>query len=341
MTSIHRRRPHAPKPGQGHAAGRKPRIDDQAEIREIKAATHCATVLEHQVPPWRLDRRASSRQALKYRRGEGEIIIINHDGRGWWDPGDAQAKGDVFDLIQYLQPGLNFGEARRFLRMLAGMRPTCLEHLRSRQQAGPAPPVAALWRSRPHLVPGSASWDYLAMERAIPAAILEHAIGLDAIRAGPRGSAWFAHTDHADRLTGIEMRGPLWRGFSAAGRKTLFRLPIGNPCHRLVVLEAPITALSLAALEGAPSGSLYVTTAGGMGPGTIEALGQLLDALGGKPAAMLVAATAADRVGDRYAEALARLADTRHMAAHRLRPPRQGDDWNDVLCRVRSRETSR
>ena len=70
-----------PKPGQGHTAGCSWRIDDQAEIQEIKAATPCATVLEHQVPPWRLDRRASSRQALKYRRGEGEIII-NHDGRG-------------------------------------------------------------------------------------------------------------------------------------------------------------------------------------------------------------------------------------------------------------------
>lgn len=339
MTSIHRRRSHAPKPGQGHAAGRRPRIDDQAEIREIKAATHCATVLEHQIPPWRLDRRASSRLALKYRRGEGEIIIVTHEGRGWWDPGDAQAKGDVFGLIQYLQPGLNFGEVRRFLRMLAGMRPTCLEQLRSRQQAGPPPPVAALWRSQPLLVPGSASWGYLATERAIPAAILELATRLDAIRAGPRGSAWFAHTDHAGRLTGIEMRGPLWRGFSAAGRKTLFRLPIGDPCHRLVVLEAPITALSLAALEGAPGGSLYVATAGGMGPGTIEALGLLLDVLASAPAAMLVVATDADRVGDRYAEAITRMAGTRRMTAHRLRPPRQGDDWNDVLCRIRARGT--
>ena len=336
MTSIHRRRSHAPEPGQRHTAGRNPYIDDQAEIQEIKAATHCATVLEHQVPPWRLDRRASSRRALKYRRGEGEIIIVNHDGRGWWDPGDAHAKGDVFDLIQYLQPRLNFGEARRFLRMLAGMRPTCLEHLRSRSQAGPAPPVAALWRPRPPLAPGTPSWAYLATERAIPVAILEIATRLDAIRAGTRGAAWFAHTNHTGHLTGIEMRGPHWRGFSADGRKTLFRLPIGDPCHRLVVLEAPITALSLAALEGAPGGSLYVATAGGMGPGTIEALGQLLDTLGGEPAAMLVAATDADCPGDRYAEAFARIAGAKGIPARRLRPSRQGDDWNDVLRRVSS-----
>ena len=32
------------------------------------------------------DRAESSRASLKYRRGEGEIVIVNHDGRGWWDP---------------------------------------------------------------------------------------------------------------------------------------------------------------------------------------------------------------------------------------------------------------
>lgn len=78
-----------------------------------------------------------------------------------------------------------------------------------------------------------------------------------------------------------------------------------------------------------------MATAGGMGPGTIEALGQLLDALGGEPAAMLVAATDADRAGDRYAETFARIAGTKRITAHWLRPPRQGDDWNDVLRRGR------
>ena len=82
-----------------------------------------------------------------------------------------------------------------------------------------------------------------------------------------------------------------------------------------------------------------MATAGGMGPGTIEALGQLLDALGGEPAAMLVAATDADRAGDRYAETFARMAGTRRITAHRLRPPRQGDDWNDVLRRASSWDT--
>jgi hypothetical protein len=300
-------------------------------VQALKAAVHCATVLEHQIPPWRLDRRASTRRALKYRRGEGEIIIVNHDGRGWWDPGDAQAKGDVFSLLQYLEPGLNFGEARRRLRLLAGHSPAFVEHLRSRP--GPAMSVIELWHSRPLLRPGSRTWSYLARTRGLPAFILEQARALDVIRAGPRGSAWFAHTDHQGQLTGIEMRGPQWRGFSADGTKSLCRLAGGGRSMpgRLAVVEAPIDALSLAALEGPRADTLYLATAGGMGPATITALEALLVERAGRPDARLVAATDADRAGDRYAAMLLDMAAHKGVPVERLRPNRQGEDWNDVL----------
>jgi len=26
-------------------------------------------------------------------------VIVNHDGRGWWDPA-SEAKGDIFSLVQ-------------------------------------------------------------------------------------------------------------------------------------------------------------------------------------------------------------------------------------------------
>jgi hypothetical protein len=55
--------------------------------------------------------RESTARALIYRRGPGEILTVNHCGRGWWDPQDAD-KGDVFDLEQYLGPRLNFGQVR-------------------------------------------------------------------------------------------------------------------------------------------------------------------------------------------------------------------------------------
>jgi hypothetical protein len=106
--------------------------DQNAEIERLKAAVSCAVLLERLPPVWRLDRAESTRQSLKYRRGKGEIVIINHDGRGWWDP-LSDRKGDIFTLIRHLEPGLNFGEARRRLRGFMGIAPAFPEALRTRR----------------------------------------------------------------------------------------------------------------------------------------------------------------------------------------------------------------
>jgi hypothetical protein len=85
----------------------------------------------------------------KYRRGEGEILIINHDGRGWWHP-TSQAKGDVFDLVQHFNPGLNFGQMRQELRHLVGIAPSFPATLRNRKGRGMTGPSASAGRpSRP------------------------------------------------------------------------------------------------------------------------------------------------------------------------------------------------
>ena len=143
----------------------------------------------------------------------------------------------------------------------------------------------------------------------MPESILLAARAADAVREGPRGSAWFAHRDGAGLLTGIEMRGPDYRNFSAGGDKTLFRLPGGpGPLTRVAVCEAAIDALSLAAIERCRCDTLYAATAGGMGPATVAALQQLLQVLSADPAGLLIAATDADTAGRRYAARLAELA---------------------------------
>ena len=167
----------------------------------------CAALLERLPPVWRLDRAESTRRSLKYRRGEGEIVIVNHDGRGWWDP-LSEAKGDIFTLVQHLDPGLNFGEARRVLRDFVGIAPTFPEALRARRTRAPRVPVAQRWERRRPLSRGSPAWLYLTGQRRLPERILMAARAADAVREGPRGSAWFAHRDGAGSLTGIEMRGP-------------------------------------------------------------------------------------------------------------------------------------
>jgi len=309
---------------------------DENDIEELKARVSCAALLERWPPVWRLDRAQSSRHSRKYRRGPGEILIVNHDGRGWWDP-LSERKGDVVTLLRTLEPGLSFGAARRALRDLAGMSsavPASAPALPPAVRVGDIP-VALRWARRLPLSRGSPAWRYLAEARGLPASILLTAPARDAVREGPYGSAWFAHRDGAGVLTGIEMRGPTWRGFSAGGTKTLFRLPGGEGCpSRLAVCEAAIDALSLAAIEELRSDTLYVATAGGMGPATLAALRGLADALP-DPEGLLVAATDADHAGRRSAERLAELACEagRHFAA--ILPPAGLNDWNDALRAAR------
>ena len=93
------------------------------EIEDLRDKVHCAVVLERTPPPWKLDRKESTKLSLKYRRGKGEIVIVSHGGRGWWDPTN-DAKGDVFSLVQRLEPGINFGHVRKRLREFAGLSPS-------------------------------------------------------------------------------------------------------------------------------------------------------------------------------------------------------------------------
>ncbi len=177
-----------------------------AELEDLRAGVSCAVLLERLPPPWRLDKAASTRRCLKYRRRAGEVLIVNHDGHGWWDP-MSRAKGDVFALAQHLDPDLNFGQVRRLLRPFAGVSPTYPVLERRREKEAPLIPVAQRWARRGAMRRGSLAWNYLTGARALPEAIVLAAIRTGVLREGPHASAWFAHQDHAGRLTGIEMRG--------------------------------------------------------------------------------------------------------------------------------------
>jgi hypothetical protein len=85
-----------------------------------------------------LDKKESTRNCLKYRRAKGEILLVTHEGRGWWDPTSA-AKGDIFGLVQLLNPSLSFREIRKILRPFIGLSPTLPVH--ERPSAKPAPDV--------------------------------------------------------------------------------------------------------------------------------------------------------------------------------------------------------
>lgn len=301
------------------------------EVERLRAGVSCATVLEKSGSGWTLDLRQSTRHALKYRRGPGKILIISHEGQGWWDP-LSDAKGDVFGLVQFLDGSLNFGEVRRVLRGLVGVAPRPPSFEGQKHGKKPALPPAQRWAARSRLHHGSSTWSYLTQTRALPARVLSVADAADALCEGPRGSAWFAHRDHEGHLTGIEMRGPSYRGFTRNGRKVLFRLPVGQGLiTRVAVCEAPIDAMSLAAIEHLQPGTLYLATGGGMGPDTIQAITLLLDQLRTQPCPHIAIATDDDTAGERYADRLKGLADRAGIAGERCLPPHGHKDWNAFL----------
>ena len=221
-------------------------MPDDTELDLLRRGVSCAAVLE-QLASWRLDARESTRRALKYRRGKGEIIIVNHDVRGWWDA-TSDAKGDVFTLVRHLEPSLSFGQVCQMLRRFVGVVPSfpaTIWACRPKPRSSPA----ERWARRPAIQRGDAAWSYLATERAIPETILALAARQDAIRCGSHGGAWFAHRcDGA--VTHVEARSATYKGSLSGGHKTLFRFGATGPAlRRVAVLEAPIDALSLAALE--------------------------------------------------------------------------------------------
>jgi hypothetical protein len=301
------------------------------EVEELRAGVNCATVLERANPPWLIDGQESSRRCLKYRRGAGEIVIVTHGGAGWWDP-NSDAKGDVFDLVQHLEPSLNFGEVRKALRPLAGIRPDFPRNEGSHERRGPSIPVAQRWARRPRLRQRSEAWRYLA-GRGLTEDVLIAAARCDVVREGPRGSAWFAHRDAAGLVIHVDVRGPTYKGSLTGGHKGLFVFPHAKPSrrNRLVLAEAPIDALSRGAIERSRVDTIYAATGGGMGPSTIDALKRLLLELKDSSRELFESATDANPAGDRHAARHEEIARNLGVPFRRLRPPIEGGDWNDVL----------
>ena len=242
------------------------------EIEDLRNRVHCAVVLERTAPPWKLDRKESTKLSLKYRRGKGEILIVNHGGRGWWDP-TSDAKGDVFGLVQRLEPGINFGHVRKRLREFAGLAPSFPISERVGRPGTSDRSVAERWADRKAMRPGSATWCYLARKRFLPSIIIEGASRAGVLREGPAGSAWFAHVNDAGSVAHVDIRGSTYKGSLTGGAKSLFRMSLSTQCFpRVVLAEAAIDALSVAAIEGLRTDTLYVASGGGMGQGTIDAL---------------------------------------------------------------------
>ncbi|CDN95552.1 Uncharacterised protein [Brucella anthropi] len=292
---------------------------EKKEIQELRIRVPCSAVLEK--AGFVIDLKESTLRAVKYRR-DSEIIIMIHDGHGWFDP-LSEAKGDVFSLVAHLDGG-GFRAARDRVAELIGYVPQGTARRTVNRVRGPNLAIAERWNRQRRPWPGSQTWHYLSEIRLLPSHTLHAAISQNAVREGPYGSMWAAHTNDLGAITGWEERGPEWRGFSTGGTKVLFRLG-RSVASRLCVTEAAIDAMSLAAFEGLRDGTLYLSTGGGWSPATDAALRMLAAPSG----VQLVAATDNNAQGDTFADRLRTLAEEAGCGWQRLRPP--ADDWNEAL----------
>lgn len=292
---------------------------EKADIEEVRAKVGCGAVLE--TGGFAIDLRESTPKAVKYRRGD-DIIIVIHDGKGWFDP-LSDAKGDVYSLLQYLD-GSDFLEAFIQAASLVGFEPSRPQWTRQSRETEPDQSIPERWSARRKPWRGSATWRYLRDQRSLPETAIRAAIHQDLLREGPRGSMWAAHRNDDGVVTGWEERGPEWRGFSSGGSKILFRLG-GRDALRVCVTEAAIDAMSLAALESTRRDTVYVSTGGGWSPATDSAL----RTLGALANARLVAATDANPQGEAFVSRLRALAGELACDFERLKPA--ADDWNAML----------
>ena len=158
---------------------------------------------------------------------------------------------------------------------------------------------------------------------------IERGLAYGVLREGIYGTIWAAHQTSGGDVTGWEMRGPNYKGFSKGGRKRLFCIGATAP-DRVAVTERAIDALSLAMIESWREGTLYVSTRGGWGA---EANGLLAAVLGGT--ARLVIATDRGSGGELMASRLGSLAGEWRVIVERLYP--DAHDWNDQLREVATR----
>lgn len=291
---------------------------DKKEIEELREKVGCAALLEKD--GWKVDVKESTRRAIKYRR-DSNIIIVIHEGRGWFDP-LSPAKGDVFSLAVHLGAD-GFVEASERVADVVGFVPAAPAWQHTARPKALAS-IVERWRRRFRPRPGSPAWRYLTGERALPADILKQAVACDRLREGPQGSMWAAHSDSAGAVTGWEERGPAWRGFATDGTKELFRFGPAE-FERICITEAAIDAMSLAAIEDLRSDTLYVSTGGGWSPATDEAIRGLAK----RANVHLVAATDNNRQGDVYAARVRAIAAEASVGYARSRP--RADDWNEDL----------
>jgi len=242
---------------------------------------------------WELDRRESSRNAMKYRAGNDVLIVGQKEGRWvYFNPQNKEDNGTIVNFgLNHIDP--NLGHVRQMLRPYLGesQNQTPPRNLMTSPTAGEREAkteVRSEWKNLSPLQ-GKAN-DYLQARDIRPETLQTYARSIRTENIKHHENIAFAHVrfleDHnVFQISGWERKGPgrdgkSFSGFSGNKGIAVFahkeRDP-NQPTGQIHLCEASIDALSKAQLDELPRQDFYVSLGGGWGRETERALTALIE----------------------------------------------------------------
>lgn len=273
------------------------------------------------------DVKESSKASTVMRHPSGDKIVIGKEASDhhyiYWSVRDESDNGTIVDFIQSRKGG-SLGAARKELRAWEGSSNPS-DHQIQVLSFRNVMDIRAKLSSMENVT----SLSYLEVERMIPKAILSGDRFYGCIKRDAKGNAVFPHTG-LDGYTGYEIKNSSFTGFSKGGEKGLWLSNSLPSDTRLVIAETAIDALSYAALNP-DSNTRYASTGGALSLNQRVMLKNLFLTLPAK--FEIILAMDNDDGGKKLAsniEALVEVSESKCRLVHHY-PPREGQDWNDVL----------
>jgi len=296
------------------------RDDELARFKtDINLVAYCAGC------GFELDEAESSGTSTIMRRGREKIgVAVDTDGH--WIYSDLRNEGrggSIIDFVQHTQ-NLNLGQVRKELRGAAGHIAQIPIAQRPRKPQRSSHSRQAVMHAYIKARSTGGTHDYLQNDRGIESSTLEDPRFSPMVKVDPRGNAIFPHYDEQG-LSGYEIRGQDFKGFSKHGEKTIWHSANLEDAHEVIFVEGAINALSHAQLHPNPQAA-YVSIGGQMSQQQKQLVAKVMRDAAGR-GAVIVLATDADDAGEAHAQALKALAPA--GAKIERDRPQHGMDWNE------------
>ena len=278
----------------------------------------------------KFDRNQSSRTCVVLRRqsDNGKIAVSRgHDGHWVYYDFRCNNGGSILDFVMQ-QSGLNLGEARQELRKGLPHSIKFFSHTArfSKPQAAGADRRGAAW-DYATTNPVAIHHDYLESRGIAFDPVMRNRFS-GMVRSDRYGNACFPYFDFRG-VAGIEKRNAKFKSYTKGGRKGLWRSTLMECDEKAVICEAPIDALSYAAVRHDPTDQTrYFATGGRISRFQWKLIDGLMQKYRSKKIAIILAFDN-DPGGKAYIlqfhERYPGVKITIDL------PPQQGQDWNDVL----------